>query len=236
MYIPIFCVVDPYISVIIPAHNEEKYIVETLDSLKKQEYPDFETIVVTNGCTDQTEDLIKEQSSLIHLSLPVANVSRARNHGASKAKGSLLLFLDADTRLEKDALRKVATSFKNGVVVGTTKALADEKKLRYFLAMKLKNFYTKTKLYKGSSGVLICQRNIFDQVNGYDADLHVKEHRKLIEKMCKHGSYTCVNTYATTSMRRFKEWGLVRVTLFWVKQWVYDKVGDIRKSEYERVR
>jgi len=229
--------VDPYISIIIPAHNEEKYILHTLDSLKEQSYPHFETIVVTNGCTDKTEELIKKQGSLVHLSLPIPNVSRARNHGAAKAKGSILLFLDADTKLEKDALQKVATSFTKEFAVGTTKVLPDEKKIRYNLAMKFKNLYTKTKLYKGCSGVLICQRDIFDKVNGYDSNLHVKEQRKLIEKMCEHGKYTCINTYAITSMRRFKEWGLTKATLFWVKQWMYDKIGrDIRKVEYEKVR
>jgi cellulose synthase/poly-beta-1,6-N-acetylglucosamine synthase-like glycosyltransferase len=45
----------PTVSVIIPAHNEEEFLPATLDALKNQTYPHFETIVVTNGCTDNIQ-------------------------------------------------------------------------------------------------------------------------------------------------------------------------------------
>ena len=45
----------PAFSIIIPAHNEEKYLQKTLDSIKSQTLQDYEIIIVTNGCTDKTE-------------------------------------------------------------------------------------------------------------------------------------------------------------------------------------
>ena len=63
---------DPKISVIIPAHNEENYIKKSLHSLKSQTYQNFETIVVCNGCTDNTEELVRKRSNerLKFFSLP----------------------------------------------------------------------------------------------------------------------------------------------------------------------
>ena len=54
---------QPFISVIIPAHNEEEFLPATLEALKKQTYAKFETIVVTNGCTDNTGEAVRGKCS-----------------------------------------------------------------------------------------------------------------------------------------------------------------------------
>src|SRR5688572_10683421 len=87
------------ISVIIPAHNEERYLQETLEALRRQNYCWCEVIVVANGCTDKTADVARGHCHrLIVLSQKGLGVSR--NLGARMAKGDLLVFLDADTILE----------------------------------------------------------------------------------------------------------------------------------------
>src|SRR5215468_5938677 len=48
-----------WISIVIPAHNEERYLRETLGSLHRQNYPWYETVVVANGCTDRTAEVAK---------------------------------------------------------------------------------------------------------------------------------------------------------------------------------
>lgn len=226
------------ISIIIPAFNEEKYILSTLQSIKEQTIPDYEVIVVTNGCTDKTVELVQQQCNdkIKHFNLPIANVSRARNYGAGKASGSILLFLDADTLLAPESLEMVSETFRNGHAVATTKVRPDSPQLKYKTAMWFKNFYNSTGLYQGCSGALICRKDHFDQVNGYNSKLVVKEHRKLILNLKELGSYTCINTYVTTSMRRFQRWGLSKGVYFWTKQWIKDKVGGLEKSQYEKVR
>ncbi len=228
----------PEISIIIPAYNEEKYIGNTLQSIKKQNYPDYEVIVVANGCTDKTLEVVKkhqdEKTKLF--SIPKPNVSRARNYGAGKARGDLLFFLDADTSLALDTLKKTKEDFGIQHAVATTKSAADSDLLKLKLAMWFKNFYNTTRLYEGCSGALICRKSDFERVNGYDPNIIVKEHRKLILNLKKMGKYTCIDTNVTTSMRRFKEWSLTKATLFWTKQWVKDKFGSLESSEYEKIR
>ncbi len=228
----------PYFSVIIPAHNEENYLRQTLHSLKNQTHQDFEVIVVTNGCTDKTEEIVKKRANerIKHLSLPQPNVSRARNYGAGKAEGEVLLFLDADTALEEYSLQKIKAGFLKEHAVATTQVKPDSPELKYQLAMWFKNFYHRTHLYEGCSGALVCRREDFEKVNGYDPNLGVKEHRKLILNLRKLGKFSCIDTKVTTSMRRFKRWGLSKDVLFWAKQWVKEKTGTLEGVEYEKVR
>ena len=73
------------LSVIIPAHNEENYIRNTLHSLKQQTFQNFETIIVTNGCTDKTEEIVKKRTNekVKHFNINMANVARNRSNVAS---------------------------------------------------------------------------------------------------------------------------------------------------------
>ena len=227
----------PTFSIIIPAHNEENYIRPTLHALKLQTFQNFETIVVSNGCTDKTEEIVNKRvdDSLKHFTLPQANVSIARNYGARQAQGEVLVFLDADTSLQPDSLQKINQQFGSEHSVGTTLSLPDSQEFRYKFATAFKNFYHKAWLYQGCSGALICRRELFHDVGGYP-EIPVKEHRKLILKLKKEGKFKCVDTYVTTSMRRYKKWGLTKSALYWTWQWMKNYVGDLKSSVYEKVR
>jgi len=232
-------VVVPRISVIIPAHNEENYLRSTLHGLKQQTFQNFEAIVVANGCTDKTEEIVGKRINdrLQLLKMPKANVSRARNHGASKAQGEILVFLDADTILDEDALQKINSVFNENCSVATTKVKPEPSSPAFKLHSFIKNIANKTKLYQGwVGGVLICRKRHFDAVNGYDHQREIREQKNLILKLLPYGRYALIDTYATTSMRRFQQWGLVRSAGFWLKQLVLDHFGDITKSKYEKVR
>ena len=225
---------SPKISVIIPAYNEEKYIERTLESIKKQNFSEYEVIVVANGCTDKTEEKVKkyqnnQNKNLRLLSLPKANVSVARNAGALNAQGALLVFLDADTSLTADALQMISEGFTEKHAVATTLALPQEKKIKYQLTQWFKNINHYSKIYKGCSGVLICRKKEFHAVGGYNPQLSVKEHRKLTLKLLEVGKYCCIPTYATTSMRRFEQWGVLKVSKFWITQWAKDTFNENKK-------
>lgn len=92
------------ISVIIPAYNVEKEITETVDSVLNQcpEKEKIEILVVENGSTDRTVSVVEELSKndpCVHLLQSEKGVSNARNMGILHAKGTWLVFLDADDRI-----------------------------------------------------------------------------------------------------------------------------------------
>jgi glycosyltransferase involved in cell wall biosynthesis len=89
---------DPLISVIIPTYNREHSTRGAIESVLAQSYKNLELLVVDDGSTDGTADMLKniedERFSLI--SIPNSGVSRARNLGVEKAVGELITFLDSD--------------------------------------------------------------------------------------------------------------------------------------------
>ena len=224
---------QPFISVIIPAHNEEEFLPATLEALKKQTYAKFETIVVTNGCTDNTGEAVRGKCSRL-FELDERGLGPARNLGAARAKGNLLLFLDADTILEPTALHLIASRFKRHHSAGTLRGVPDQDKRSYKLIYFLKNLVHKTRAHHGSSGVILCWKDHFHAVGGFDNELYLRENSDLMKKLRQFGSYKYISrTPAITSMRRYEKTGTSEMVLLWLKVWVLSNFSDIRNRTYE---
>ena len=106
------------VSVIIPAYNEEKVIGNCLESLEKQRYRLLEIIVVDDGSSDNTLKIVKR------FNIPVLKQNhqgpgRARNLGASIAKGEILVFVDADMTFDKDFVKDLTKPIIEGKTIGT---------------------------------------------------------------------------------------------------------------------
>ena len=101
----------PKVSIIIPLHNSEAFIAETIQSCLDQSYPDIEVIVVENGSTDHSYDTVKamkdERIRLFKIETP--NASAARNFGLQQADGDYIQFLDADDLMSPN---KIALQIK----------------------------------------------------------------------------------------------------------------------------
>lgn len=97
--------IQPKVSVIIPSYNCGRFLPETLDSVLAQTFRDYEVIVVDDGSTDNTEQIIKPYTnSVIYLRGPNKGASAARNRGLKIARGELVAFLDADDVWESEKL------------------------------------------------------------------------------------------------------------------------------------
>ena len=224
------------ISVIIPAHNEERYLRKTLQALRRQNYGWFEVIVVANGCTDRTRDMARGLCQrLIVLSRKSLGV--ARNLGARMARGDILVFLDADTTLEPMALRVIAEQFASSDAAGTIQGRPDEGRRAYRLIYCVKNFVHRWSLHPGSSGVILCWKEHFMRVGGFDEGLAVRENSELVKRLTRLGSYKYIGAVsATTSMRRYARCGIGRVAWLWCKLWVESFLCDLHQKQYEAIR
>ena len=107
----------PEISVIIPAYNMEEYIGDTIESVQKQTFDDYELIVVDDGSTDDTYKILtkyaKNDARIILLSQDNAGVSIARNNGIEHASGKYITFLDGDDLWTPDALQIMYEKIKS---------------------------------------------------------------------------------------------------------------------------
>ena len=96
------------ISVIIPVYNGEKTLEHTLKTLFAQTYQDVEIIVVNDGSTDSTENILNKWSSKIRIiNKKNGGVSSARNLGITEAKGEYIAFVDCDDECECNMLEKM---------------------------------------------------------------------------------------------------------------------------------
>jgi glycosyltransferase involved in cell wall biosynthesis len=91
---------DPIISIIVPVYNGEKYLYETLSSIKALKFPSYEIIIIDDGSTDTTRQIANEfvlnNNNSILIVQPNQGVSIARNAGIAKAKGKYILPFDSD--------------------------------------------------------------------------------------------------------------------------------------------
>lgn len=93
------------VSVIIPAYNAAKYIAAAIDSVLSQTYPAVECIVVDDGSTDRTAEIVKAYGERVkYIYQPNAGRSAARNRGISMASGEFITFLDADDYLAPEKI------------------------------------------------------------------------------------------------------------------------------------
>jgi len=100
----------PLVSIITPAYNAERFLVETVESVRKQTYTHWEHIIVNDGSKDGTlalaHQLAAEDSRIRVLTQANQGVSVTRNHGMAEAKGDIIALLDADDTWEPQNLER----------------------------------------------------------------------------------------------------------------------------------
>ncbi|MBA2848915.1 glycosyltransferase [Thermosulfuriphilus ammonigenes] len=172
----------PLVSVIIPTHNRKGFLKEAVESVLAQRYRHFELIVVDDGSTDGTEEVIKEYPSIIYLRIPQGGVSRARNRGLEVSRGEIIAFLDSDDLwLPEKLLYQVAFFqahpsalicqteeiwFRHGRRVNPRKK---HRKLDGFI------FFESLKLCLVSPSAVAMRRELFKLVGTFDEDFPVCE-------------------------------------------------------------
>lgn len=102
-------------SIIVPAYNVERYIDMCLKSILNQTYDNFEVIVVNDGSTDSTEEIInkfvKKDLRFKLFTKQNGGLSDARNYGVEQSKGDIIVFVDGDDYIDKDLLLKLNNEF-----------------------------------------------------------------------------------------------------------------------------
>jgi len=113
----------PSVSILIPCHNEEKHIRETIEQMSKLNYPDYEIIAINDGSTDNTQKIL-EECTAIYPKLRIVTLKKnqgkatALKFGLLAAKSEFLVCIDADAFLDRDALYYLMWHFINFPRVG----------------------------------------------------------------------------------------------------------------------
>ena len=218
------------VSVVIPAHNEEKNVAATIRAILAQDYPDFEVIVIDNASTDRTAAIASG------FPVKVVHESRkgllwARERGRLEATGDIIANIDADCLPESDWLRRGVSNFKDLRVVAVTGPYDYHDGTMFFRHSSL---LTQKYLYKIVSelfqmpfirhGALLIGGNNFiradvlTKAGGYDTSiLFYGEDTDTAKRVSVHGKVHFNPKMAMrTSARRFKNEGTLNIlTKYW---------------------
>ncbi len=167
------------LSVIIPARNESARIASTLAGVLAAAAPDTELIVVDNMSTDDTAAQVRAHGERVALvKCATIQAGSARNCGAAAARGEVLVFLDADTTIPADALRRIARHVADGFEVGMfAYAPQPGEGLRAALWWALWNQIRRlpTSRAKAMSGFMFCTRAAWQRYGPFDESIRVGE-------------------------------------------------------------
>lgn len=212
----------PFFSIIIPTLNEEKYLPILLNCLAKQTIKDFEIIIVDGRSEDKTLSKItkfkKKLPNVTVLESSTRNVSYQRNLGAKIAKGSYLIFFDADNQISENFLHELKLKLeKQKVDVFTTWCVPDSNKKRDKAITTLINIMIETAetLDTGTAlGAMIgCKSKYFQKIHGFDIKIKFAEDGDFVRRVIKAGGNFKVfrTPIFIWSFRRFKKEGTLKV-------------------------
>ncbi|MDO5555879.1 MAG: glycosyltransferase [Clostridia bacterium] len=136
---------NPKVSIIIPVYNSGKYIAKCLDSVLEQTYKDFEIIIINDGSTDNSKEIIiqyemKYSNILKYIEQKNIGVAKTRNYGITIASGKYIMFIDNDDFINKDYIETFVRLIEKDnldVVIGGYKRSNENGKI--LKSLKLKN-------------------------------------------------------------------------------------------------
>lgn len=227
------------LSVVIPARNEEAYVVQALDSVAAQSWPSarLEAVVVDNGSSDRTSDVVRDyitkQSGLAVKLVVEASpgAARARNLGAAAAAGRWLVFLDADSRMAPDLAEQVIKTGQE-CPAASIRLIADSDDWLDTHFFDLLEFGKV--LFHIRAQMFYCERNLFLDYGGYDEDLLVAEDKEFLKRLLRAGINVCHlnSSWIATSTRRLHT-GPFRLGLFATfGRWAMGQAGIGRRWRY----
>lgn len=187
----------PFISVVIPAHNEDQRIGVTLDLLKRQTYPGglMEVIVVDNNCTDQTVVVAKKYGATV-ITQTKPGVAWAREAGWRAARGEIVISTDADVQPKLNWVEQIVDRFEaNPKVVGLTGGLRFFDKPWWFNysaivlnpLLVMLGFIMSRGVYNFTGNNMAARRAAYEAVGGFNTSLFFGEDMDLARRLRKVG-------------------------------------------------
>jgi len=196
-------IIQPYVSVIIPTFNRQAMLTDALESVLKQSCSNLEVIIVDDGSTDDTEQVVKkfEDKRIKYVKQANQGVSAARNHGIRLSSGEYIALLDSDDVYELDCIERkldVVGSGSDIVLVGGGCAYFNDVKENCLPVSSARDSITYEDLciftaYPGGACNIFARRDAVLKCGGFDEQLPASEDRDLLIKLSIEGKIASVN-------------------------------------------
>ena len=177
------------LSVIIPAYNEEKLLLETLRRIKaalELLKSESELIIVDNASTDRTREIAESFGAWV-LTEPVKNIGAIRNTGARSAKGEVLVFFDADTFVPPPLLTAIDEKMRDPKCFGGAVDVDYGKFERWWLRFMKSAWKFWGPIFNMKQGAAqFCRKTVFEEIGGYDESIYLGEDIDIYWRLTKY--------------------------------------------------
>jgi len=150
----------PSLTVLIPAYNEESVIVQTVTSVLLSDLTDIQVIVVDDGSTDRTLELLQSHFGRNQAVQIIHQVNRGKaaalNHALSQAQTDIVVTIDADTEVEPDAIRKLLRAFSDPTVAAVAGNVKVGNRSRWLTRWQALEYITSQNMEKRAFDLLNC--------------------------------------------------------------------------------
>ena len=197
------------ISFIVPAHNEEQGLEQTIASIHSAAQDvgaPYEVIVVDDDSTDRTAEIASDAGARV-VAVSVRQIARARNAGAAVATGDLLLFVDADTLVNSRTVRATLDAIAKGAVAGGAILQFDDP---FPFAARLMAAAVALGMRLGrlaAGAYLFCTPEAFAAVGGFDEKLFATEEIAISRALAEVGPVVILTERVVTSGRKARTHG-----------------------------
>jgi glycosyltransferase involved in cell wall biosynthesis len=197
------------LSFIIPAHNEEKLLARTLESIQNaarsgdDHARPFEIIVADDASTDATRR-VAEQAGARVISINRRHIAAARNAGAAAARGNVFIFVDADTTITAEVYRATLAALDNGADGGGSTVEFDPPVPLYARLMLPLAMWVNRTFHMAAGCYVYATRDAFTAVGGFDEALFAAEETTFSRAMKKVGRFHVVDASVMTSGRKLR--------------------------------
>jgi cellulose synthase/poly-beta-1,6-N-acetylglucosamine synthase-like glycosyltransferase len=179
----------PYVTVIVPAHNEERYIKSTVRSIQAQRFPaeSIEILVIDNNSVDRTADVARSSGARVIL-CPDGKVGAVRNLGVTRSKGDILAFIDGDCEAGATWLGAAVTQLADpaiGAVGGSCLLPAKTTWVERAFAGRAQGSDGEVQRLAGSS--FIIRRTDFESIGKFSETLSAGEDDELSARVRQNG-------------------------------------------------
>ncbi|MWC29380.1 glycosyltransferase [Paenibacillus sp. MMS18-CY102] len=206
------------LSVIIPAHNEEKYIKRCLNSIAAaaESYKgNIEVIVVLNRCTDQTKQ-IAESYHCVTITEDSKNLSLIRNVGVRAARGNIIVTIDADSWMAENMLAEVGRLLSAGKTIGGGVGSIKFERVSLGIVASALIILLPLMLKYGNIavGMFWCYKKDFEAIHGFDERMLMTEDADFAKRLKQWGK------------KQGKAFGIIRTATLFTSTRKFDKMGD----------
>lgn len=177
----------PLVSVLIPTYNYGRFLKQCLESVVNQTYKNIEVIIVDDGSTDNTKQIIQEYPVVRYYYQNNSGVSVARNRLLKEARGEYIAFIDADDYWTEDKIEKQISYLQNhpdeDMVFSICRNFFDNEQVAN---NKKAQFLAQTDFLAGIPSALI-KKEIFDKFGFFEDDMEYGEDSEWLMRVRLHG-------------------------------------------------